>query len=318
MKKIVKLILFPFLLGFVLSCGNESDDDSTNDDDVTTTDDDDGTVSEDYVSTTLDYSEYETYGDALADQILAGDGAGIDNTFRNSGVVIDESDNTYYAVNGVHPVINDDYSSYYPKSIVKASLDTDEIVEVYSFSTLNGHDTDMEGLTFGPEEDYLYVGDEYNYIYKLNLTTSEVEIEWDLADIGISTDVDRGIEAIGYSSITGNFYVGIQDSSTVYEIVLGDDGSIAQVSEISIPSSPSGLFAHSDGTLYVLTFDAIYRYESDGTEICEVTIPEGLGMTRPDGIYIDSNDEYLYLADSQGPLYDGYSMYKIAWTQPCD
>lgn len=275
-------------------------------------------VDGDAISTTLDHGNKEVFGDALAAQITAGDGAGIDGTFRNSGVVINESADTYFGVNGVHPVNKGDYTSYYPKSIVEASLTTDEIVNVYSFSSLNGHEVDMEALTYGPEDGFLYVGDEYNYIYKLNLATGEVEQEWDLADVNVSTNTDKGIEALTYSPITGNFYAGIQQTACVIEVSLKDDGSVTKVNQFATSDSPSGLFAHEDGSLYVLTFGTIYRFTTDGTQTCSVEIPDGLGMTRPDGIYIDSKNEFIYLADSQGPLYDGHSMYKIAWTAPCD
>ncbi len=279
---------------------------------------DDVTVDENAISTTLEYSTFETFGDALADQITAGDGAGIDNTFRNSGVVIDESDNTYFGVNGVHPVNSGDYTSYYPKSVVKASLDTDEIIQAYSFSSLNGHEIDMEALSYGEEDGYLYIGDEYNYIYKMNLATGEIEQEWNLADIGVSTNTDKGIEAMTYSTTTGNYYAGIQGSGSIIEVTLNNDGAVTKVNEFTVSSSPSGLFAHSDGSIYVLTFDAIYQFDNAGTQTCEVAIPDGLGMTRPDGLYIDSSDEYIYLADSQGPLNGGHSLYKIPWTRPCN
>jgi len=61
-----------------------------------------------------------TFGLATAATITNGDGAGIDTYFRNSGVVV--SGNSYFAVNGVHPANQDDYTSYYPKSIIKAGL----------------------------------------------------------------------------------------------------------------------------------------------------------------------------------------------------
>lgn len=92
------------------------------------------------------------------------DGNGKDNYFRNSGVVIDEIDNTYDAVNGVHPVNQGQYEVYYPKSIVKASMEDDTIFESYSFSSINGHELDMEALSFAEDNNYLYIGDEYNYI----------------------------------------------------------------------------------------------------------------------------------------------------------
>ncbi|MFK7937044.1 MAG: esterase-like activity of phytase family protein [Saprospiraceae bacterium] len=279
---------------------------------------DDVTIDGNAVSTDLIYTDTETYGNALADQVTAGDGAGIDNTFRNSGVVINEADDTYFAVNGVHPVNGGDYTSYNPKSVVKASLTTDEVVQAFPFSGVNGHEVDMEALTFGPEDGYLYIGDEYNYIYKMNLTNGDIEEEWDLSEIGVSTNVDKGIEAITYSAATGAFYVGIQDLSAVIAVTLGENGAVTKGVEFAVADSPSGLFAHADGSLYVLTFSAIYQFSTDGTQSCQVSIPDGLGMTRPDGIYIDSNNEYIYLADSQGPLNGGHSMYKIGWTKPCD
>ena len=270
------------------------------------------------ISSTLDFSTFEVFGNALENQIAAGDGAGIDNSFRNSGVVIDETDGTYFAVNGVHPVNSGDYTSYYPKSIVKASLQTDEIVRAYSFSSINGHEIDMEALSFGPEEGYLYIGDEYNYIYKLNLESGEIEQEWDLAKIGVLTSTDKGIEAITYSKVTNEFYVGIQDYESVIALTLHSNGDMTRGDEFAVGESPSGLFAHEDGSIYVLTFSSILRFNTSGANTCTVSIPEGLGMTRPDGIYIDSSNEYIYIADSQGPINGGYSMYKILWTQPCD
>lgn len=91
---------------------------------------------------TLDARDFETYGKALEERVIAGDGAGIDMTFRNSGVAIDPDADAYYAVNGVHPVRRGDYSSYYPKSIVKASLADDSIIKVYTFSEVNGRKPD--------------------------------------------------------------------------------------------------------------------------------------------------------------------------------
>lgn len=278
----------------------------------------------------LDTTGYQTFGSALADQIHAGDGAGIDNYFRNSGVVIDEDDNAYFAVNGVHPVQQGDYSSYYPKSIVKASLEDDTILAAYSFSTVNGHDVDMEALTFVDGSDYLYVGDEYNLIYELDLETGDILREWNLADIGVSTNVDKGIEAMTYSPTTGYFYAGIQDSGIVKVLDLNLDEAgqtVTAIDEFQIAQgwSPSGLFAHADGSLWVVSMSGggqagsqmIFQYQTDGTLTCAITIPAELGMTRPDGIYIDSADEFLYLVDSQGPIYDGYSLYQIPWTNPC-
>ncbi|GAB5491659.1 MAG: hypothetical protein Phog2KO_18740 [Phototrophicaceae bacterium] len=281
---------------------------------------------DDVLQVDLDISDYTAYGDALIAQVEAGDGAGIDDTFRNSGVVIDEENGLYYAVNGVHPINNGDYTSYYPKSIVAASLETDEIVEVYSFSSVNDHDVDMEALTFaGEDTSVLYVGDEYNYIYELDLETGEVTREWTLADIGVSTGADRGIEALTYSSDTGYFYAGIQDTGEVLVIDLGLETDLSEVELIDtwdVGTSPSGLFAHPSGQIYMTTVDAdqyILRLDTaDGTINCAILIPDELNVARPDGIYITADDSTMYLVDSQGPLFDGFSLYEIAWTSPCD
>lgn len=281
---------------------------------------------DDVLQVDLDISDYTAYGDALIAQVEAGDGAGIDDTFRNSGVVIDEENGLYYAVNGVHPINNGDYTSYYPKSIVAASLETDEIVEVYSFSSVNDHDVDMEALTFaGEDTSILYVGDEYNYIYELDLETGEVTREWTLADIGVSTGADRGIEALTYSSDTGYFYAGIQDTGEVLVIDLGLETDLSEVELIDtwdVGTSPSGLFAHPSGQIYMTTVDAdqyILRLDTaDGTINCAILIPDELNVARPDGIYITADDSTMYLVDSQGPLFDGFSLYEIAWTSPCD
>lgn len=278
------------------------------------------------IQVNLDISQYTTYGDALAAQVEAGDGAGIDGTFRNSGVVIDEENGLYYAVNGVHPINNGDYTSYYPKSIVAASLETDEIVTAYSFDGINNHEVDMEALTFaGEDTTILYVGDEYNFIYELDLATGEITREWDLADIGVLTGTDQGIEALTYSQDTGYFYAGIQGTQEILVINLGLESDGAEVELIETwdaGTSPSGLFAHPDGQIYMTTVDAdqyILRFDiTDGTLNCAIQIPETLNMARPDGIYITADDTTLYVVDSQGPLFDGFSLYKIAWTDPCN
>ncbi len=279
-------------------------------------------------SVTLDISEVETFSQAMIDQVEAGDGNGIDDFFRNSGVVIDESANAYYAVNGVHPVQRDNYTAYYPKSIVMASLETDEILEVYSFDQVNGHDIDMEGLTFGEDPTKLYIGDEYNLIYELDLETGDIIREWDLADVGVHTNIDKGIEALTYSTETGYFYAGIQETGYVMVLDLhldSEDIEISLVDDFRVPSSPSGLFAHADGSLYVITIGGgrngaqkIYQFDAAGVMQCDITIPNALGITRPDGIYIDSADEYIYIADSQGTMNGGASLYKVAWTDPCN
>lgn len=278
------------------------------------------------VQVDLDISQYVTYGNALAAQVEAGDGARIDGTFRNSGVVIDEENGLYYGVNGVHPVNRGDYTSYYPKSIVAASLETDEIVEVYSFESVNGHDVDMEALTFaGGDTSVLYVGDEYNFIYELDLKTGEITREWTLADIGIVTGTDQGIEALTYSQDTGYFYAGIQGTRQILVIDLGIDSDVAEVELIDtwdIGTSPSGLFAHPSGQIYATTVDAdqyILRFNiEDGTLNCAILIPEDLNVARSDGIYITSDNATMYLVDSQGPLFDGFSLYAITWTDPCN
>ena len=197
-----------------------------------------------------------------SEAVVQGDGNGIDMFFRNSGVVV--KDNSYFSVNGVHPVNQGDYTSYYPKSIIKASIDSDEIELLCSYyglssntpSTINGvnidHEIDMEGLTFGPDNGgtYIYVGDEYNYIYQINLTDCSITKQWNLSNIGISTNTDKGIEAITYSSQTGYFYVGIQDDLEIHEIQLNDiencsstsDCSLTLINSFSTLNSPSGLF----------------------------------------------------------------------------
>ena len=284
-----------------------------------------------------DDSEIISYGQALIDRIEADmnpDGAGIDLTFRNSGLVIDEAENAYYAVNGVHPINMGDYTSYYPKSIVKASLDTDEIIEYWSFNAETlGHDVDMEGLTFvGEDRTTLYIGDEYNYIYEFDLTQGVVTREWDISDIaetqngGTAIPVDKGIEAITY--LDGYFYVGIQETGYIHKLDLhldvtdttDDDYQFAEeISGFSAGISPSGLFAAADGTLYMVAVDGtggdqfIYNFTTDGTQNCILTIDSSISIARSDGIYIDNAEEYVYIADSQGPLFDGYSLYRIPW-----
>lgn len=271
-------------------------------------------------------SPVSSFGNALDVQIANGDGNGIDNYFRNSGVVVNESANTYFAVNGVHPINSGDYSSYYPKSIVEASLETDEIVNVWSFdaNTL-GREVDMEGLCFAEGTDFLYIGDEYNYVYELNLNTGTITREWNLADIGISTATDRGVEAITYHE--GYFYVGIQAEQRVHQLDLHLDAidpnaanyqRVESISSFAVANSPSGLHATSDGSIFMVAVGGsgqnIYKYSTSGVLSCTINLDGNVDLQRADGIYIDSNQEYVYVADSQGALNGLYGMYKITWS----
>ncbi|MDW3193409.1 MAG: esterase-like activity of phytase family protein [Cytophagales bacterium] len=306
MNKKSYLVLGVVVAAFILISCSDSDADE-----VTLTDDPTAT--------------FLSFGDALSDQISNGDGNGIDNYFRNSGVVVNETTNTYFAVNGVHPVNNGDYSSYYTKSIVEASLETDEIVNVWSFdaNTL-GREVDMEGLTFAEGMDKLYIGDEYNFIYELDLATGAVTREWDLADIGLSTATDRGIEAITY--LNGYFYAGIQEETRIYELDLHLDATdpedvnyqqVTALSSFDTNNPPSGLFGASDGSIYMVAFgggsasQSIYNYNTNGTLNCTITLNTSIGLVRPDGIYIDSTEEYVYIADSQGALNGLFGMYRL-------
>ncbi|MBX2878205.1 MAG: hypothetical protein KTR30_39155 [Saprospiraceae bacterium] len=268
-----------------------------------------------------------TYGDALADQIAAGDGNGIDNSFRISGLVINETTNTYFAVNGVHPINSGNYTAYYPKSVVEASLETDEIVNAWSFdaSTL-GRDVDMEALCFAENTSKLYIGDEYNFIYELDLSSGSVTREWNLAAIGISTNTDKGVEALTY--LNGHFYAGIQDERRIYQLDLhldatdpgdSDYQTVESLSSFAVNNSPSGLFAGQDGSLYMVAFGGgdvnqyIYNYTTNGTLSCTFALPSSVDIQQADGIYIDSNEEYAYIADSQGSLNGLYSVYRVPW-----
>jgi len=272
--------------------------------------------------TVLETHGHVTYGKALEDQVAAGDGGGVDSVFRNSGVVLDLSDDAYFAVNGVHPVQRGDYSSYYPKSIVKASLEDDSILEVYSFSGVNGREIDMEALTFAADRTRLYIGDEYNFIYELELESGKITNEWNLADIGVQTNVDKGIEALAYSSSTGYFYAGVQGTGEVLILELTED-TVSRIASFSLEPgwAPSGLFAHSDGHLYIVSMrgrgtsgnQMLFKYDLEGILKARITIPASLGLTRPDGVAFDEDGKHVYIVDSQGPIHGGHSLYRIPW-----
>lgn len=162
-----------------------------------------------------------------------GDGGGIDSYFRNSGVMV--VGNFLYAINGVHPVNQNVFDKYYPKSLVKVSLSDTAAggataVAKWSFdaSTL-GRQVDMEGLDCGDDNctRYIYTSDEYNYVYKLDLSVSTPSLavvhEWDLRSIvGSTIPVDKGLEAIAYASKTGYWYVGVQQTAMVHVVSLLD------------------------------------------------------------------------------------------------
>ena len=284
-----------------------------------------------------------TFALATAATVINGDGAGIDIYFRNSGVVV--SGNSYYAVNGVHPASQDDYISYYPKSIIKAGLASDEVEERWPYygvsnttnaSKVNGvtidHEVDMEGLTFGPDggETYIYVGDEYNYIYQIELATGDIKKQWNLANIDVSTPTDKGIEAIAFNPTNGYFYVGIQEDKEIHELDLSIENcvntstcTVTKINSFSVLNSPSGLFYDTDeGALLVFCGTItngnqyLYAYTTEGTLTYGITIPASVGISRGDGIFIDGDKAYI--SDSQGPMWidegsKGANLFEVEW-----
>lgn len=199
-----------------------------------------------------------------------GDGAGVDTYFRNSGIAVVGDD--FYSVNGVHPVNPGDYTSYYPKSLVKAAVPsavgtTATASQKWSYTAATlGHDVDMEALSCGPDAcaTYLYVGDEYNYVYRLTLGEADaaaaVPWEWDLNTIVGAVSQDKGIESITYAASTGYFYVGIQDTSTVHVVTLaasGQEATPAGTPEDEDDSATAAAEAMAGGALAALALAAL-------------------------------------------------------------
>ena len=280
----------------------------------------------------------ELLGNALNDAVTQGDGGGVDLAYRNSGVVIE--DIFYYAVNAVRTVdpkdsLVENRESYYPKSIVKANRLSDRIVRRYEFgsgSTQGLHDIDMAGLTLGSDygKTYLYIGDAYNYIYQLHLKSGRLEREWNVGvDLGIPTvRENKGVESIAYDVRTNEFYVGVLDPPTVYVFTLDPACTSCRATPVRsfpVAMSPSGMqFYGFEDALYVLAAQAtsgdsfLYKYLSNGTLACAMTIPSAVGIARADGFFIDGNSAYI--ADSLGPQIKdslGYSLIKVQWTAPC-
>lgn len=175
------------------------------------------------------------------------EGGGVDEYFRNSGVVV--VGDTFYAVNGVHPV-DGTLTSEYLKSIVQVDMTSSSIINTWSYDgDTVGHDVDMEGLTCGPDqcETYLYVGDEYNYIYQLELSSGEVTREWDLNSIVGNVPADKGIEALTYASSTGYFYAGIQETAEIHVVALESVDSDSDVASDGDDTTSDGDDTTSDG-----------------------------------------------------------------------
>jgi len=288
------------------------------------------------------------FGEAMSASVISGDGGGFDQYFRNSGVVI--KDGFYYAVNGVHPVERNNYTAYYPKSLIKASISSDTVQQRCAYygsssgtpSVVNGsainHEIDMEALTFGPDggSTYIYVGDEYNFIYQIRLSDCGIAKQWNLADIGVSTGTDKGIEALAYSTDTGYFYAGIQDDKQIHEIQLSEINDCSDtehcgltlINTFSTNYSPSGMFYYPEQSLlYVFAGTTtngdqyLDAYTTAGSQKCAITIPAAVGISRGDGFFI--NGTSAYIADSQGPMWTaggamGYNLYRVRWTDPCN
>jgi hypothetical protein len=192
-----------------------------------------------------------------ANDASIGDGGSVDDYFRNSGIAV--VGDSFYSVNGVHPVGSGGLSCCYKKSVTKSLLSGSgmPVTQKWSFdATTLGRDVDMEGLTCGADScgTYLYIGDEYNYVYKLRLATaasaSAVETEWNLRTIVGNVEADKGIEALTYASTTGYFYAGIQETSMVHVVELTDSSSSATTttSTGATTTSPTTTTASSTAT----------------------------------------------------------------------
>jgi hypothetical protein len=156
-----------------------------------------------------------------ASDVSGNEGGGNDEYFRNSGIVV--VGDSWYGVNGVHPIAGGSLTSSYTKSIVEMSMTSSSIVTFWSFDGSSvGYDVDMEGLTCGPDmcASTLYVGDEYNYIYALDLESGQINMEWDLNSMVGSVRTDKGIESLTYASTPGYYYAGIQDTAEIHVVRL--------------------------------------------------------------------------------------------------
>eukprot|EP00961_Rhodomonas_salina_P007341 99198-Rhodomonas_salina.1 len=110
----------------------------------------------------------------------------------------------------------------------------------FTASTI-GHDVDMEGLTCGADAcaNSIYIGDEYNYIYKLDWSTGAVSMEWDLGSIVGSVPEDKGIESLTYASTTGHFYAGIQETATIHVVSLSTSPATTTNTDAANTNTPN-------------------------------------------------------------------------------
>jgi hypothetical protein len=184
-------------------------------------------------------------------------------------------------VNGVSEVNVNDYTSYYPKSVVKANIATDTLERRFPFTAAFNHAIDMEALSFGPDggTSYLYIGDEHNYIYQMQVWDGALSRQWDLRTINIAAPTqDQGIESMTYAADTGHFYVGIQESRIIYKLSLSMTSStVTLVSQFTAANAPSGLFYYApQQALYVMMGVStngdqyLYKYSTVGTLECAV------------------------------------------------
>jgi len=172
----------------------------------------------------------------------------------------------------------------------------------------------MEALTFGADagSTYVYIGDEYNYMYQMQISDGSLTRQWNLAtDLAYSTNTDKGVESLTYASSTGYYYAGIQDLSKILVFSIdpacsGTACTATKISEFPTLYAPSGLFYYAaQNALYVMCGTMtngdqyLLKYSLTGNHECLVTIPAAVGMSRTDGFFIDSASTYAYIADSQ-------------------
>jgi hypothetical protein len=271
-------------------------------------------------------------GGALKDAVAAGDGGGFEEHFRNSGVLV--KDGSYYGINGASMVTNfavqTGFQEAPPKSLIKANLITDSIEDQFTFTHAFGHDIDLEAIAFGPDEgeEYIYIGDERNFIYQLRLSDGELTQEWDLSTIGLNSgQAAGGLKSLTYAADTDHFYAGVQNRTIVAKIKLDlSSSSIALVDNFQTWKAPSGLFYYPpQSALYIvmgLNDDGntyIGKYSTTGKLECGLLIPPSFGLQQAGGFYVAGR--YAFIADAEGSDSNhpdgGAALYQVHWDNPC-
>lgn len=167
---------------------------------------------------------------------------------------------------------------------------SDSLSKVYVLShdgkiikTLSYTGNNLEGVTYNPEEDCIYVVEEkYGEIVKIDTNGQEL----DRFEVPIQNlDPRHGLEGISYNTANGHLYV-VSEKDPSLLIELETDGSFIQSFDLNFAQDYSSVYYESqEGMLWILSEDSktLTKTTLDGTPV----ITYNTGLNKGEGVVVD-------------------------------